>query len=57
MDLGGIERGVYDFSLKTTELGHKVVIFSGKGRFMLSLTKKGVKWYDVPTDRKIFPSF
>jgi glycosyltransferase involved in cell wall biosynthesis len=52
MDFGGIERGVYDFSVKATELGHTVTVVSGKGRFIPLLTKTGVRWYNLPMDRK-----
>ena len=52
MDYGGIERGVYDFSKKTVFLGHDVIIVSGPGRFIPPLLEIGVKWYNLPMDRK-----
>jgi len=52
MDFGGIERGVYDFSLRAVSLGHKVVIVSGPGRFIPPLIEKGIRWYNLPMDKK-----
>lgn len=52
MDFGGIERGVYDFSLKATELGHEVVVASGSGRFASLLKENGIKCHDLPMERK-----
>ncbi|MCM8769775.1 MAG: glycosyltransferase family 4 protein [Candidatus Omnitrophica bacterium] len=52
MDFGGIERGVYDFSLAATSLGHKVIVVSGPGRFIAPLIEKGIKWYNLPMDKK-----
>jgi len=52
MDFGGIERGVYDFSKRAVKLGHKIVIISGYGRFIPSLIENGIKWYNLPMDKK-----
>jgi len=52
MDYGGIERGGYDFSRKAILLGHEIIIVSGPGRFIPPLLEKGVKWYNLPMDRK-----
>jgi glycosyltransferase involved in cell wall biosynthesis len=52
MDYGGIERGVYDFSKKAILFGHEIIIVSGPGRFISPLLAKGVKWYNIPMDRK-----
>lgn len=52
MDFGGIERGVYDFSLKASALGHQVVVVSGNGRFIPLLKEKGIKWHNLPMERK-----
>jgi len=52
MDFGGIERGVYDFSSVATISGHKVVIVSGPGRFIPPLIEKGIRWYNLPMDKK-----
>ncbi len=57
MDFGGIERGVYDFSLKALELGHNVVVACGNGRFVPSLIEKGIRWHNVPMDSKTLPIF
>ncbi len=52
MDFGGIERGVYDFALKARETGHSVAIVSGGGAFIRLLQGAGIKWHNVPMDRK-----
>ncbi len=57
MDFGGIERGVYDFSLAASELGHIVVVASGNGRFLPFLTEKGIRWHDLPMEKKTLPVF
>jgi|LSQX01.2.fsa_nt_gb glycosyltransferase involved in cell wall biosynthesis len=57
MDFGGIERGVYDFSLKATELGNEAVIVSEDGRFIDTLKKKGIKHYNVPLNKKSITCF
>jgi len=57
MDFGGIERGVRDFSLKAAEMGHNVVIASGNGRFIGTLKAKGIKFYDVPMEKKSISTF
>jgi glycosyltransferase involved in cell wall biosynthesis len=57
MDLGGIERGVYDFSIKASELGNEVIIACGNGRFIPPLIEKGIRWHNVPMDSKTLPVF
>ncbi len=52
MDYGGIERGVYDFSKKAVLLGNEIIIVSGPGRFIPSLLEKGIRWYNLPMDKK-----
>lgn len=57
MDFGGIERGVYDFSLRAAELGHTVAVAGGNGSFIPLLKEKGIKWHNVPMDKKNLPVF
>ncbi|MCM8803867.1 MAG: glycosyltransferase family 4 protein [Candidatus Omnitrophica bacterium] len=57
MDFGGIERGVYDFSKKVIQLGHKIIIISSYGKFLPELMEKGIKWYQVNLDKKNLKTF
>ncbi|HOV21586.1 MAG TPA: glycosyltransferase family 4 protein [bacterium] len=58
MDFGGIERGVYDFSIKASELGHEIIIVSGYGRFIPQLIKnKNIRWYNLPLEKKNILNF
>jgi len=52
LDIGGVERGVVDFSRYLIEAGHKSVVISSGGRLVDSLTGSGAVHYNLPVHRK-----
>ncbi len=56
LDLGGVERGVVDFSRYLIRQGHKMVVISSGGRLVSELEASGAKHYTLPVHKKSLPS-
>lgn len=52
LDLGGVERGVVDFSRYLIKHGHKMVVISSGGRLVSELESSGAKHYTLPVHKK-----
>lgn len=52
LDLGGVERGVADFSSYLVEKGHKSVVVSDGGRLVKELQEHGAVYYQLPVHKK-----
>ncbi len=52
LDLGGVERGVLDFSEYLIKNGYKSVVISAGGRLVKELEKQGAFHYTLPVDKK-----
>jgi len=52
LDVGGVERGTFDFAMYLKKHGHEAVVVSGGGRMVETLEKNGVKHYTLPVGKK-----
>ncbi|HEC70007.1 MAG TPA: glycosyltransferase [Candidatus Omnitrophica bacterium] len=57
LELGGVERGVLDFSEYLIKQGHKSVVISSGGSLVKDLEKKGAFHYTLPVHKKSLFSF
>lgn len=52
LNIGGVERGTFDFALYLKDKGHKSIIISAGGRLVEELEANGVAHYTLPVDKK-----
>ena len=52
LDVGGVERGTFDFAMYLKKHGHEAIVVSAGGRMVETLEKNGVKHFTLPVDKK-----
>ncbi|KPK38333.1 MAG: hypothetical protein AMJ78_10175 [Omnitrophica WOR_2 bacterium SM23_29] len=52
LNIGGVETGVFDFSIRLAKLGHRSIIISNGGELVKQLELQGVKHFLLPVHKK-----
>ncbi|MCM8758804.1 MAG: glycosyltransferase family 4 protein [Candidatus Omnitrophica bacterium] len=52
MDLGGVEEGTFDLANGLKKIGIDVAVISGPGDYIPLLQEAGIKWFNLPTNKK-----